>query len=103
MRYLPLRPFSHEFHPTPVIRPPTPLIRPMFLGPLMTLLTGFHCNSEHFGVPIADPPGNELYFCVRDFYLRRVGDEVPGVARCPLLSSRSGRLGGDVSKKACGV
>ena len=40
MRFLSLRPFGHEFHLTL-------LIRPIFsLGPLMTVLTGFHCNFE---------------------------------------------------------
>ena len=43
MRYLSLRPFSHEFHPT-TGNTATPLIRPNFFGPLMTVLTGFHCS-----------------------------------------------------------
>ena len=43
MRYLSLRPFSNEFHPTPG-NTATPLIRPIFFGPLMTVLTGFHCS-----------------------------------------------------------
>ena len=42
MRYLSLRPFSHEIHPTPEIRP-------ILFGQLMTVLTGFHCSSSGGG------------------------------------------------------
>ena len=43
MRFLSLRPLSHEFYPTPG-NTATLLTRPFFFGPLMTVLTGFHCS-----------------------------------------------------------
>ena len=39
MRYLSCRHLCHEFHPTP-------LIRPIFFGPFMTVLTGFLCKCR---------------------------------------------------------